>query len=406
MDAASTTALPVPEPNLTADQMVARAAAMRLVLRERQPAAEAAGRMLDETNADFLKHGFYRALQPRRFGGYEYSLRDFIRIMAEIARGCPSTGWALALTSGHPHMLSHFPEQAQREVYGATGDVRSPARPVPGGQAEPTGGGFLVSGMWDYVSNCDHATHFVGTVVVAGTNPPRLISVILERSAFAITDNWNVVGLRGTGSKRVAAERVFVPTHRTITAPGTSAELAPGFGTHRNPLYSGSFFPLLFFEIGAVAIGIAQGALDLYEEAVRTKKTDVPPFTPRAEQVQYQHHLGKAIGMIDLAEAALLSASDRYMAEATRAVESRHHVDEGGEEARRILLIEQQVVSIAGEVVELLFRTSGTSGARVGSPLANALMAVSVMRTHMGLQGDRTMENVGRLRLGLQPGFL
>jgi 3-hydroxy-9,10-secoandrosta-1,3,5(10)-triene-9,17-dione monooxygenase len=199
---------------------------------------------------------------------------------------------------------------------------------------------------------------------------------------------------------------VFVPTHRTITAPGTSAELAPGFGTHRNALYSGSFFPLLFFEIGAVAIGIAQGALDLYEEAVRTKKTDVPPFTSRAEQVQYQHHLGQAIGMIDLAEAALLSASDRYMAEAARAVESRHHVDESGEEARRILLIEQQVVTIAGEVVELLFRTSGTSGARIGSPLANALMAISVMRTHMGLQGDRTMENVGRLRLGLQPGFL
>jgi 3-hydroxy-9,10-secoandrosta-1,3,5(10)-triene-9,17-dione monooxygenase len=379
---------------------------MRSKLRERQSKTETLGRMLDETNADFLKHGFYRAIQPRRFGGYEFTLRDFIQIMSEIARGCPSSGWTLALTAGHPHMLSHFPEEAQRDVYGASGDVRAPARPVPGGQAEKTNGGYLVSGSWDYVSNCDHSTHFVGTAVVAGTDPPRLISVILDRSTFKIIDNWNVVGLRGTGSKRVTAERVFVQEHRTITAPGTSAELAPGFGTHKNPLYSGAFYPLLFFEIGAVAVGIARGALDLYEEAVRSKKTDVPPFTPRAEQVEYQHHLGEAIGMIDFAEAALLEAANRYMAQAARSVESGHHVDEGGEEARRILLIEQQVVRVAGEVVEQLFRTSGTSGARVGSPMANALMAISVMRTHMGLQFDRTMENVARLRLGLAPGFL
>jgi 3-hydroxy-9,10-secoandrosta-1,3,5(10)-triene-9,17-dione monooxygenase len=404
--AASSSPIPIPEPDLTPEDMLGRAAAMRPILRDRQNATETAGRMLDETNADFLKNGFYRTIQPRRFGGYEFSLRDFIRIMSEIARGCPSSGWTLALTAGHPHMLSHFTEEAQREIYGATGDVRAPARPVPGGQAEKAEGGYVVSGAWDYASNCDHATHFVGTAVVAGSNPPHLISVIFDRSTFAIVDNWNTIGLRGTGSKRVAVERVFVPAHRTISAPGLSPDLSPGFGTHANPLYSGAFFALLFFEIGAVALGIARGALDVYEETMRTKRTDVPPFTPRAEQIEYQHHFGQAIGMVDLAEAALLEASDRYLAQARRAVEARQPVDETGEEARRILLIEQQVVRLAGEVVELLFRTSGTSGARVGSPLATALMAMAVMRTHMGLQWDRTMENVARLKLGMAAGFL
>ena len=72
----------------------------------------------------------------------------------------------------------------------------------------------------------------------------------------------------------------------------------------------------LFFEIGAVAIGIARGALDVYENVLRTKLTDVPPFTRRGDQVLYQHHLGRATGLVDLAEAGLFEAVDRYLAQA------------------------------------------------------------------------------------------
>ncbi len=159
---------------------------------------------------------------------------------------------------------------------------------------------------------------------------------------------------------------------------------------------TGSFFPLLFFEIGAVAIGIARGALDLYEDVLRNKRTDVPPFTSRSEQVGYQHHFGQAIGLVDLAEAALLEGADRYLAQAQRAVE----------EARRMLLLAQQCVRLARDAVDLLFRTSGTSGGQAGSELSNSMLAMTVMRAHMSLQWDRTMENDARIKLGLPAGFL
>jgi 3-hydroxy-9,10-secoandrosta-1,3,5(10)-triene-9,17-dione monooxygenase len=398
--------IPVPEPELTATEMLARAEAMCPVLRERRAATESAGHLLDENNDAFIKAGFYRAIQPRRFGGYEFHLRDFIRIMIAVARGCPSSGWVLALTAGHPQMLSRFAERTQAEIYGNAGDVRAPLRPVPGGQAEKCDSGYLVSGAWDYASGCDHATHFIGAAVVAGSNPPQLIYALLDRSAFVIIDNWDTIGMRGTGSKRVAAERIFVPQHRIITAPGTSDEIAPGWGTHENPFYSGGFYNLLFFEIGAVAIGIARGALDVYEEVLRTKRTDVPPFTTRGEQIHYQHHLGNATGLVDLAEAGLLEGADRYLSQAKRAAQIGQQVDENDEESRRLLLLEQQAVRLSGEAVDLLFRTSGTSGAKANGTLGNAMLSLAVMRTHMGLQWDRTMENVARLRLGLAPGFL
>ena len=394
-----------PEPDLTPSELLRRAETLRPVLRERQAATEAAGRLLDETHEAFVEAGFYRTIQPRRFGGYEFGLRDFIRVMIEISRGCPSSGWVLALTAGHPHLLGHFSEEAQAEVYGSDGDVRVPGRPVPGGEAIASRGGYVVSGAWDYASGCDQATHFVGTVVVHGSDPPHLLYVLIDRDDYSIIENWNVIGLRGTGSKRVACEDVFVAEHRAITAIGTTEEPPPGWRTHENPLYSGALFTLLFFELGAIAVGVARGAIDVYEDVLRDKRIDIPPFTTRGELGEFQRHLGNAIGLVDVAEAALLEGADRYLEQAERAVETGTPVDQTGEESRRLLLLEQQCVRLAGEAVDLLFRTGGTSGGQIGSPMANAMLALSVMRTHMGLQWDRTMENVARLRLGLPAGF-
>jgi 3-hydroxy-9,10-secoandrosta-1,3,5(10)-triene-9,17-dione monooxygenase len=395
-----------PEPALTPEELLRRARELGPVLRERQAATEAAGRLLDETHRLFVEGGFYRMIQPRRFGGYEFSLRDFVEVMIEISRGCPSSGWVLALTSGHPHLLAHFSEQAQAEVYGADGDARVPGRPVQAGDALSVEGGYVLSGAWDYASGCDHATHFMASGIVRGSEPPHLLWLLIDRADFSIVDNWDVIGLRGTGSKRVACENVFVPEHRTITAVGTGDEPWPGWGTHENPLYAGGLFSLLFFELAAIAIGVARGAIDVYEEVLRTKPLDIPPFVLRGAVDEYQHHLGRAVGLADVAEAALLEATDRYLAQAERAFQAGRPADEAGEETRRLILLEQQCIRLASEAVDLLFRTGGTSGARAGSPMANAMLAVTMLRTHMGLQWDRTMTNLGRLRLGQEAGFV
>src|SRR5690349_5847554 len=109
--------LRVPEPALTPRGMIARATALRPALRAQQAGCEAAGRILPETNEAFLQAGFYRALQPRRFGGYEFDLPTFAETMIEVTRGCPSSGWVLAFTAGHTHVFAKFPEQAQIEAY-------------------------------------------------------------------------------------------------------------------------------------------------------------------------------------------------------------------------------------------------------------------------------------------------
>src|SRR6202451_543858 len=130
-----------PEPDLTVNELLRRADALRPLLRERKAECEAAGELSDDTNARFLAAGFYRILQPRLYGGYEFALPDFIRIMISVARGCSDSAWVLALTSGHTVLAAQLSESAQRQVFGTTGDFRAPGVGMPGGVGVPADGG-------------------------------------------------------------------------------------------------------------------------------------------------------------------------------------------------------------------------------------------------------------------------
>ena len=112
-----------PEPDLTPAEMLARAGAMRDALRERQDECEGLGRLPESTLQEYIDAGFYRVVQPRRFGGYEFDLDTFLRITVELSRGCPSSGWVFGLMATHNLIVGLFEEQGQAELFG-DGDFR------------------------------------------------------------------------------------------------------------------------------------------------------------------------------------------------------------------------------------------------------------------------------------------
>src|SRR5262249_11920575 len=154
--------------HLTPQEALRRAEAMRPTLREKQAQCEADGRLSDEVNEQFIQAGFYRLLQPQRFGGYEFDLPSFVKVMMAISRGCSDSAWVLALTSGHAAILALYPEECQIEVFG-DGEMRMPGVAKPGGPAIPVEGGYRIKGAWDYSSGCDLATHFFGGVMIPNT---------------------------------------------------------------------------------------------------------------------------------------------------------------------------------------------------------------------------------------------
>jgi 3-hydroxy-9,10-secoandrosta-1,3,5(10)-triene-9,17-dione monooxygenase len=389
--------IPVPEPSLTPQEMIRRATAMRQTLRDRQEATEKAGRILEVTNDEFVKAGFYRVVQPRRFGGYEFDLLTYVKVMSEVSRGCPSSGWVLALTSGHPIILADHPEQAQIEAYGRDGEYRCPSlgSPIP---VKVVPGGYLVSGFWDYASGCDIATHImVGCLVPQeGGGAPKPVLMLVDRKDYTITDNWDMAGMQGTGSRRVSVENLFIPEHRV--SPLAMWVGASGKKVHQNPMYNGRKAAFFMIEGGAVLAGTARGMLDLYEELLRNKPMRFAPKTKLMEHQEFQHYFGMCQAAVDGAEAALLKATQDYMDACAAQVERGVEFSEA--EDRRIFLLVQQGARLAFEAADRIFTTAGTQVFQNKSMLGRYYRDLSCQRTHFTQQIDRTAVNFARLHLG------
>lgn len=387
-----------PEPALTPEEIIQRARDMVPVLRERQSECEALGRIPQSSNDEFVAAGFYRILQPRRFGGYEFDLPTFAQVMIEVSRGCPSSGWVLALTAGHAIMLSaFFSEEAQIDVYGTDGEFRGPSRTPPRVIATPVDGGYILNGQWDYVSGCDIATHVIGGVSVEGGVP---LVAIVDRADFTIVEDWDTIGMRGTGSRTVVVRDGFVPAYRTIPPmrDDFGSRNAPGRRVHQNPMYvAGRLVSVLFEEMAAVAVGVARGALDVYEHELCSSRLSLPPFAMRAEVPEYQRHFGEAWSMIEAAEATVMHVARQYMQFARDDAAGESPFSD--ERDLQLQLMEQYATRLAGDAVDLMFRSSGTHVARSDSLLQRYFRDMAVIKTHIAAQMDRGAEAYGRAHL-------
>jgi 3-hydroxy-9,10-secoandrosta-1,3,5(10)-triene-9,17-dione monooxygenase len=407
MSLSSQAEVAAPEPDLSPEQMLGRARALVPVLRARQEEAERLRRLPDETSREFIDAGFYRLLQPRRFGGYEFDLTTFQRVSMELARGCPSSAWSYSLVAGHAHLLgATFPERCQAEVFGPAGDVRIPGRFRPGvARAEPDG--IRVTGTWDYVSGSDSATHFVfgftfGDDLSGGELATDVIA-ILDAADVEVIHNWDVVGMLGTGSNRCVVRDVFVPEHRVVPS-FLSIDAAPGPGrqVHDAPIYrAGGVGTVLYSETASIAVGAARGVLDLYEENLRARKTSVLPLIPMLEHAQYPRFFGEAWQLIDVAEAALLRAGEEYTELAAQAAADGVLV--ARERDAPLMMRLQYCAKLAYDAVQLMMRTAGSAGMRGGAMWQRYMRDFMVLMTHNSLQPELSAEGTGRAQLGLLP---
>jgi len=153
---------------VTHDELIARARALRPVLVERLAVADELRRVPDATIADFHAAGFFRMLQPKRWGGLEVHPRTFFEVQTEIAKGCASSAWVLGVVAVHAWQLGLFAEQAQKDVWESSARTLISSSYAPTGNIERVPGGFKVSGRWSFSSGCDHCSW----VFLGGFAPP------------------------------------------------------------------------------------------------------------------------------------------------------------------------------------------------------------------------------------------
>lgn len=407
--------LPQPEPGLTPKELIARAAALRPLLRAQQDENDARGTYSEELHQAFLKAGFYRTTQPRMFGGYEFDLATFYKAMLEIARGHPGVAWCLALAASHAfEVASHWPEQAQVELFGTDGHFIAPHRAPPMGTLTPVDGGYFLSGTWDYCSGIPYATHFIGGAFVKRDGePPQHAHAVVPKGKCTILDDWGgdkVLGMRASGSNSVRVENVFVPEHHVgylspglASTPESMADGTPGTRLHGNPMYLGRLAGPFHATLVMPIVGAARAALDEYEEIITTRKTLSMPLMPRYQHADFQRSYGQALTLTDAAEALMIKGCEMY------ADYCRRWADEGTpittEENMRLWGMIQHAGRMACEAVELMFHTAGSAPARKGHKLQRYFNDVAMYRGHSSSQFNAFQSGLARLHFGLPWGM-
>lgn len=194
----------------TTSDLPQRAKALVPLLDEQAPAADKLGALTDDVVEALHRDGFWGMWVPQSLGGSELDPVPSLETIEQLAYGDPSVGWvlmaaALAIGTGG----AYLGDDAAEQLFG--GDrfpviVGQGTRP---GTAVSHDGGFLLSGAWSFASGIRHATHIHTLAIIEETGEPRIF--VLPIGEATLIDNWDVLGLRATGSIDYTIDSVFVP---------------------------------------------------------------------------------------------------------------------------------------------------------------------------------------------------
>ena len=375
-------------------EMLDRARALIPRLAERAPAATAARQMPVETMAEYRAAGILRILQPRRFGGEQGRFSLFSQIVEELTYGCASSAWVYAVLAEHQWIIASYPEQAQIEIWGDDPQAVASSSLAPRAAAKRVAtGGWRLSGRYSFSSGCDHAQWAIIGAFLGEAGDPRYIAYLLVPLADTeIVDDWQVLGLAGTGSKSLVLRDVFVPQHRVVMLSDLFAGTPPGALVHPDyPVLRAPRGFLVSYSLPPVAIALGRRALDL---ACSTLATRVSRGVTRvAESELVQMAVGEAAAAIDVAT-NLLHTGRRT---STEAVSSGRQITAAEAlRARRDMVYAQHQV---GWALERLCELSGARWVYDSDPLQEIRRDVMTILTHHAASRQAAMVPYGRLLL-------
>ena len=378
------------------DDALRRARELVPALRERAARAEAARAILPETLRDLHASGLLRILQPKRRGGMEFDYVAYVDFPAEIARGCASTAWNLANFAVHHWMLALYDERAQEEVWGPDPDALiASGIAFPQGRGAKVDGGYIISGRWNFSSGVNLADwNMLAATVREGERVVDYRMCLLHKSQYQVIDDWQVLGMRSTGSMTVTAKDVFVPEHRALCMlDARGGDGFPGARLNPNPLYRVPLSALGGYGIGAVAVGNAQAALELTCATVKERSTSYTAMKMRDFQA-VQLRVGAAGSKIDAARLVL-----------------RNECLEAQEIAKRNCIADAQTklrskrnlayaVSLCTEAVDLLHAMAGANGIYDNYPIQRIFRDAHALAGHFSFSFDAQASAWGLAALG------
>jgi alkylation response protein AidB-like acyl-CoA dehydrogenase len=373
--------------------MLERVRALIPVLAERAPAATAARRLPVETIAEYRDTGILRILQPKRFGGLQGRFSLFSRIVEELTYGCASSAWVYAVLAEHQWIIASYPEQAQIDVWGDNPEAVAASSLAPREATRRVPGGWRLSGHYPFSSGCDFAQWAIIGAFLGEKGDPRHIAYLLVPLAeIEIVDDWQVLGLLGTGSKSLVLRDVFVPEHRSVMVSDLFAGTPPGALVHPDyPVLRAPRGFLVSYSLPPVAIALGRRGLDIACAALAGRVSR--GVTRVAESEVVQMAIGEAAAAIDVATMLLHTGREA----STAAVSSGRKITEvEALRARRDMVYAQHQV---GWALDRLCEMDGARWVYDSDELGAIRRDVMTILTHHAASRQAAMAPYGRMLL-------
>lgn len=370
-------------------------------LREQAWEAEKLGQLPDETVKLMKAAGNIKLLQPTEYDGLAVHPREFAETVMATAALDPAAGWINGVVGVHPYQLAYADPKVAAEIWGSDTDTWVASPYAPQGVARPVDGGYIFNGRWQFSSGTDHCEWiFLGAMLGDAEGkpimPPQMLHMILPRTDYEIVeDSWNVVGLRGTGSKDVIVKDAFVPTYRTMDATKVMDGRAQREAGMTSTLYLMPWSTMFPLGISSAVIGIAEGALaaalDYQRERVNSSGVAIK------DDPYVMYAIGEAAADINAARQELLANVDRIY----DMVDAGHDVSFDDRAAGR----RTQIRSVwrAVSAVDEIFARCGGNATRMDKPLQRYWRDAHVGQAHAIHVPGTTFHASALSSLGVDP---
>ena len=365
------------------------------VLRARAPETERLRRMHPDNLRRLTEAGVFRLAMPSDVGGYQADEDIVAEVLAQVSRGCPSTGWMCTIMLVSNVIPALLADKAADEIY-ATPDLKITAAIAPTSRAVPVDGGYRVTGQSTWNTAGVHSNWLASGCVVPGEDHAGPRVMLIPTTQVEHADNWRAAGMAGTATNIATVEDVFVPAVRSILLRDLAEGRYPARRYESLPYFNRPFVMCINAGSAPALLGMARGAMDSFMQTLPTRGgITYTGWTKAADAPLVHHQLAKAQYSLESAEMFTRRLSALYREALNRPPTIMERA-----QARAYI---GHIASLARACINQLFEASSASQTLLGADIQRYFRDINVLHQHAAIQPNSGDEAYGRVLAGLDP---
>ena len=339
---------------------------------------------------DLLEHGFFKLILPSDIGGHDLKLDQFHEIVSIFSQVDASVGWCINQNNVFATNFAKADTRAQHEVWANDRTLVANGPPGIGTRATIADGGYTLNGEWFFSSGITHANWVAALSPVFegdASEPTTTLHFLVPIDSVEILDDWDVGGLRGTGSHCFKVSNHFVPSHLAFDANSTPASPTRYTAISTTPLFATGF--------AMVATSAASAAVHAAIDTIK-EKTAFASDNALRHDATAQRSIGIASGKLYSVRACLRALVGKIW-------EDAESLEPIGMEARiTTRLATTHAIQEAAQATDIIYQVCGSTAIFASHPVQRRFQDVHTITQQV--QGRlANYDTVGQWLLDLEP---